>query len=58
MMQDEKRSGETTITEAEARGLDALIAEVERRVRTPGIYTSQDATEFARQWQARRANAK
>lgn len=58
----EKGSAETTIgfgsvsdlLTDDVRGINALIKELDRRVREPGNYTSQEATAFVRRWMAAR----
>lgn len=42
--------GSITLTQAERRGIDALIAAADRHAREAGVYTSQEMTEFVRKW--------
>jgi hypothetical protein len=46
--------GTITLSIEDARRLDALIAEAERRHRDIGFFTSDDATQFAREWRDER----
>jgi hypothetical protein len=45
---------QTTLAPDDVRGINALIKELDRRVREPGNYTSQEATAFVRRWMAAR----
>lgn len=44
-----------TLPPADVLGIDALIAELDRRVRDSGNYTSREASEFVRRWRDARA---
>lgn len=49
------RDGSVILAVDDVIRLTALIAALDRKVKTPGIYTSESATEFVRRWDAREA---
>jgi hypothetical protein len=49
-MMNKNPDGTITLSTYDVRRLDTLIAEAERRQRDPGFFTSDDATQFAREW--------